>query len=142
VLQFRQARIFAQWNQFAGQFLDNLLEVLRVKDAGRFRKTSQGKPSDRQRLGHLRQTQRLLQHAERIDRRVEEIEQDRRTVIAHKQPAIAGGIPLAANFIESMQQRHQPPEVLEADNIRVNRLLIHGPTMMPNYRGERKLRFG
>ena len=119
VLEFRQTRVFTEGDQFDGQFLDDLLELLGIKNAHRLREAPQGKPRYAQGLEHMRKPQRLLQHAQGVDHRIEEVEQNRRTVVAHEQAAIARLIPLASDLLKALQQRHEPLEVLESHDLRL-----------------------
>ena len=87
----------------------------------------------------MSQPRHLLKLAERIERRVEQIQEDDRAVITHEQPAITGGVTLTADFIQTMQQRHQSFEVLETNHIRVDDFLPHRQHIMTREYAGRKL---
>src|SRR5205814_10325759 len=98
----------------SGQFHDDFLERCGVKDAGGFAQGAQGGSGHAEFLSDLVQRAGLLDAAEAGQDRVEEIQQHQSGVVIEEELAVAGRVTFSAEVVQTLQQRIQKLEVLEA----------------------------
>src|SRR6266446_253048 len=113
LFEIHQPRIVADGIEFGRELLDDRLQLLGIKNPAGLAEGAEGKTLHAQLRRHLLDGRRLLQAANRIDQRVEEVEQDQRDILIKVQLAIAGAVALATGIMERLQERQQVAEAFE-----------------------------
>jgi hypothetical protein len=102
---------------FVAQLFDDLFEQFWLKDFGCFAERAERRSFTTEFPLDFLQFACLLQCSQRIDRRIEQEQQDQHAILVEVELAIAGLVALAADIAQAIEQRHQFVEVFQARDV-------------------------
>ena len=117
MLDLRTGAIGPERLQLAGEFGGDLLERFGVEDLRGLRERTERGTRAAELLLDIFQFAGLLDGAQRGDDGIEEEQQDVGAVVVEEELAIAGLVAVGADVVKSFEQRHQPVEILQADDV-------------------------
>jgi hypothetical protein len=133
MLDLGKRAVVGQRLQLGGQFAGDLFDRFGVEDCDGLRKRTKRGARAAEFLLYSFEFAGLLNAAQRRDDGVEQEQQNVGAVVVEEELAIAGAIALSADVVQAFQQRHQPVEVLQTDNVAVAQLALFSLAHALNY---------
>jgi len=124
LLDVGKRAVGAQRFQLSGQFAGDLFDGFGIEDFDGLRKRTERRPWAAEFLLHFFEFAGLLDAAQGSDDGVEQKQQEGGVVVIEEELAVAGVVALGAHVVQAFQQRHQPVEVFQTDNVAVTPLAL------------------
>jgi hypothetical protein len=124
MLDFGERAIVAQRFELSGQFAGDLLDGFGIEDFDGFRERTERGAGAAELLLYFFEFTGLLDAAQRVNEGVEEKQEDVGAVGIEEELAVAGAVALGANVVQAFQERHEPVEVFQTDDVAVAQLAL------------------